>query len=158
MKNDTASMDRWTKLYTWLFVFFYFGMVYFMINSKTPINAVVIVSGILWAAFLVSYLMVPKIFTEQNEIVIKNLFTTIHIPVDSIRSIEAYPRIGLNVRTMGVGGIFGFFGYFNWGEVWYVTNIYKKVKMVTNGGKIYVISPENPEAFVDQMMKRKEVQ
>ena len=72
----------------------------------------------------------------------------IKIPFQDIQNIEACPNIGLNIRTLGVGGVFGHFGYYNGNDVWYVTNIHNKVKITMKSGKIYMISPENPEEFI----------
>ena len=73
----------------------------------------------------------------------------IKIPFGDINTIEKNPKIGLNIRTMGVGGVFGHFGIFNGNDVWYVTNIHNKSKNnETKTGKIYMISPENPEEFI----------
>ena len=78
--------------------------------------------------------------------------------VINIKEIETFgtlDKIGLNLRTAGVGGLFGYFGYFNGKDVWYVTNTKKKVKMILNSGKVYMISPENPDDFVKEVQKRK---
>jgi hypothetical protein len=127
------------------------GVFAYMYQSDMPENAASISGFVLLSAFLVSYLMVPKIMIKDKSILLKNTFTTLTILANNIRTVETYPLIGFNVRTMGVGGIFGFFGYFNWGEVWYVTNIYKKVKIVMNTGKVYMISVENPVVFVEEI-------
>ena len=92
--------------------------------------------------------MIPQLFLNDKTIVIKNNFVNIKIPFDDINTIEENPKIGLNIRTMGVGGLFGHFGYFNGNDVWYVTNIHNKVKIETKTGKVYMISPENPEEFI----------
>jgi hypothetical protein len=54
-----------------------------------------------------------------------------------------------------VGGLFGYFGYFNGKEVWYVTNTHKKVKIVLESGKVYMISPENTDDFVQEVEQRR---
>ena len=153
MKNYTASLDGWTRFYTIIYVIFTMAILLFMARSNAPGVSILVLSIILLGAFLVSFLMVPKISVENKEITIKNTFTKISIPVQNIKIIKPNHRIGLNFRSFGVGGIFGFFGYFNWREVWYVTNIYKKVKIVMKTGKVYMISVENPEEFVPEIKK-----
>ena len=96
-------------------------------------------------------MMIPQLFLNDKTIVIKNNFVNIKIPFDDINTIEENPKIGLNIRTMGVGGLFGHFGYFNGNDVWYVTNIHNKVKITMKSGKIYMISPENPEEFIKKV-------
>ena len=99
-------------------------------------------------AFITSYMMIPQLFIDQKIIIVKNSFVNIKIPFQDIQHIEACPNIGLNIRTLGVGGVFGHFGYYNGNDVWYVTNVYHKVKIETKTGKIYMISPENTEEFI----------
>lgn len=146
-------MDKWTKLYTALYVVFTIGIFTYLYQSNLSENSGYVAGLVLLAVFLVSYLMVPKISFNHQTITVKNTFNTINIAIDDIKIIETYPLIGFNIRTMGVGGVFGFFGYFNWGEVWYVTNIYKKVKIMTNSKKTYMISVENPVEFVEEIKK-----
>lgn len=146
-------MDKWMKLYTALYIVFSISLIFYLFFSNAPDESVYIVGFVIGAAFLVSYLMVPKIYIQGNGIILKNTFSKMNISANNITSIETYPIIKFNFRTMGVGGVFGFFGYFNWGEVWYVTNIYKKVKILMNSGRVYMISAENPEAFVEEVKK-----
>lgn len=56
-----------------------------------------------------------------------------------------------NIRTFGVGGLFGYFGYFNGNDVWYVTNVDKKIQIKMKSGKTYMISPENTEDLLRQL-------
>lgn len=92
--------------------------------------------------------MIPKISANEEKIEVKNKFVDFYIPINSIEKIEKIEKLGLNLRTFGIGGVFGHFGYFNGNDVWYVTNSYKKVKITMKSGKIYMISPENPEEFI----------
>lgn len=106
---------------------------------------------ILLGAVVSSYLMIPKLSVDAETISITNNFVKIRIPVAEIEKVERFNRIGFNIRTFGVGGLFGYFGYFNGNDVWYVTNIKKKVKITMKSGKIYMISPENPDQFIDEL-------
>lgn len=156
MKNFTAKPDKWTKLYTFIFILFSIWILYFTYQVNAPKIAMILPFVFLLLAFIVSYLMIPKIYFERENLVIKTTFVNINIPINSIKTIEKYPKISMNVRTFGVGGIFGFFGYFNWGEVWYVTNIYKKIKITTQKNKVYMISVENPSEFLEEINKLRE--
>ena len=156
MKNFTAKPDKWTKFYTYFFIVFSIALVCFIYLAHVPKAVIIITLAILFLAFLVSYLMIPKILIEDKNIVIKNIFTSIILSPSEIKTIEKHPKISMNVRTFGVGGIFGFFGYFNWGEVWYVTNIYKKIKITTQKNKVYMISVENPSEFLEEINKLRE--
>jgi hypothetical protein len=153
----TAGMDRATLLYTLLFA---------LICSATIILPLIFLeeeeTGFLWipavvlvAAPTLSYLLIPKLAVGDGKVIIKNTFANISVPVVSITDVERYDKVGFNIRSFGVGGLFGYFGYFNGNDVWYVTNIKRKVKITVKTGKVYMVSPENPDAFVAEILKMK---
>ena len=144
-------MDKRTGLMTTSFVVFAVAVPFVMYKLGAPRVSLFMVSLIMALAFITSYMMIPQLFLNDKTIVIKNNFVNIKIPLDDINTIEENPKIGLNIRTMGVGGLFGHFGYFNGNDVWYVTNINNKVKITMKSGKIYMISPENPEEFIKKV-------
>ena len=144
-------MDKRTGLMTTFFVVFAVAVPFIMFKTGAPRVALFVVSLIMSLAFITSYMMIPQLFVDQKVIIIKNNFVNIKIPFQDIQNIEASPNIGLNIRTLGVGGVFGHFGYFNGNDVWYVTNIHNKVKITMKSGKIYMISPENPEEFIKKV-------
>ena len=148
MKNFTSKMDKKTGLMTTSFVVFAVAVPFVMYKLGAPRVSLFMVSLIMSLAFITSYMMIPQLFVDQKVIIIKNNFVNIKIPLQDIKNIEASPNIGLNIRTLGVGGVFGHFGYYNGNDVWYVTNVYHKVKIETKTGKVYMISPENPEEFI----------
>ena len=151
MKNFTSKMDKKTGLMTTSFVVFAVAVPFVMYKLGAPRVSLFMVSLIMALAFITSYMMIPQLFLNDKTIVIKNNFVNIKIPFQYIKNIEASPNIGLNIRTLGVGGVFGHFGYYNGNDVWYVTNVYHKVKIETKTGKIYMISPENTEEFVTKI-------
>lgn len=152
----TAKMDNRTKVFTFIFVLLAILAVYLLyFYSDFEKEFIWIPIVFLIAAGVAAYLMSPKIFIVNNVIYIKSKFTSVRIPVKDVAGIKRFPEVGLNFRLFGVGGVFGYFGYFNGGDVWYVTNIYKKVKIKT-GKKLYVISPENPEEFINEVNKIKQ--
>ncbi|MBF8456209.1 hypothetical protein IV494_03350 [Kaistella sp. G5-32] len=111
---------------------------------------------IMYGVVLISYAFVPKkILITDSQILIKNLYGTITIDLNEIYSISKVEKTGFNLRTFGVGGLFGYFGYFNGKDVWYVTNIHKKIKITLKSGKVYMLSPENPDDFSNEIQKWK---
>ena len=154
---STAKMDETTKMITIIVLLF---LILFPISSfffEPPKPAISIVSFVLmYGVIFISYGFIPKrIAVSTDQILIKNLFGSVVINIKEIETIGTLEKIGLNLRTAGVGGLFGYFGYFNGKDVWYVTNTKKKVKMILNSGKVYMISPENPDDFVKEVQKRK---
>ena len=154
---STAKMDETTKMITIIVLLF---LILFPISSfffEPPKPAISISSFVLmYGVILISYGFIPKrIAISTDQILIKNLYGSIIINIREIETFGTLEKTGLNLRTTGVGGLFGYFGYFNGKDVWYVTNTKKKVKMVLKSGKVYMISPENPDDFVKEVQKRK---
>lgn len=154
---QTAKMDRFTKSITVILLVF---LPLLAVSSFFIEPQKLFVSVLLWVLFIavivISYCFVPKrIAISEDQILIKNLFGSVIINIAEIISIEKIEKIGFNLRTFGVGGLFGYFGYFNGKDIWYVTNTNNKVKIILNSGKIYMISPENTSDFVEQIQKRK---
>jgi len=154
---STAKMDETTKMITIIVLLF---LILFPISSfffEPPKPAISIVSFVLmYGVIFISYGFIPKrIAVSTDQILIKNLFGSVVINIKEIETFGTLDKIGLNLRTAGVGGLFGYFGYFNGKDVWYVTNTKKKVKMILQSGKVYMISPENPDDFVKEVQKRK---
>lgn len=111
---------------------------------------------IMYGVVLISYAFIPKkILITDSQILIKNLFGKVTINLDEMYSIAKVEKASFNLRTFGVGGLFGYFGYFNGKDVWYVTNIHKKIKITLKSGKVYMISPENPDDFSNEIQTRK---
>lgn len=150
-----AKMDKWTLFYTILYIFFSIGMVIYMFETEESKFPIILVGSILSGAFIFTYFMIPKISLNENAIHVKNAFVNFKISIQDIGQIEKVEKLGLNIRTFGAGGVFGYFGYFNGNDVWYVTNIYKKVKITMKSGKVYMLSPENTEDFIQQITNLK---
>ena len=150
-----AKMDKWTLFYTILYIFFSIGMVIFTFETEESKFPIILMGIILSGAFIFSYFMIPKISLSENAIHVKNSFVNFKISIQDIGQIEKVEKLGLNIRTFGAGGVFGYFGYFNGNDIWYVTNIYKKVKITMKSGKIYMFSPENTEDFIQQITNLK---
>lgn len=150
----TAKMDLQTKIFTILFgliclVVIGFGG-YEIFTEKAffllfPVAVVCI-------ALISSYLMIPEISVDaQKNILIKNNFVNFKIKREEIAELDIITGKKFNIRTFGVGGLFGYFGYFNGNDVWYVTNVDKKIQIKMKSGKTYMISPENTEDYLRQL-------
>lgn len=154
---STAKMDETTKMITIIVLLF---LILFPISSfffEPPKPVISIISFVLmYGVIFISYGFIPKrIAVSTDQILVKNLFGPVVINIKEIETVGTLEKTGLNLRTAGVGGLFGYFGYFNGKDIWYVTNTKKKVKMVLKSGKVYMISPENPDEFVKEVQRRK---
>ena len=150
-------MDETTKMITIIVLLFLILSPISSFFFEPPKPAISIVSfALMYGVIFISYGFIPKrIAVSTDQILIKNLFGSVVINIKEIETFGTLDKIGLNLRTAGVGGLFGYFGYFNGKDVWYVTNTKKKVKMILQSGKVYMISPENPDDFVKEVQKRK---
>ncbi|QDP86534.1 hypothetical protein FNJ88_13590 [Chryseobacterium sp. SNU WT5] len=154
----TASMDGTTKMITIVIVLFLiiFPILSFSFDPPKPIISITSMI-LMYGVIIISYCFVPKrIALSDNQVLIKNLYGSVIINLSDIQSFGKIEKTGLNLRTFGVGGLFGYFGYFNGGDVWYVTNTHKKVKIILNSGKVYMISPESPDDFLTHLKQRME--
>lgn len=151
----TAKMDNKTKIITIILLIALplLSITSFFLQPPKPIVSVFL-TVLLSVVILISYGLVPKrIAISDSQILIKNLFGSIVINIEEISTLERIEKIGFNIRTFGVGGLFGYFGYFNGNDTWYVTNIHKKVKMILKSGKKYMMSPENTDDFVNTVQQ-----
>lgn len=145
----TAEMDKRTKGLTVMLLILLplTALSSFFVQPPKPVISIML-SVVLGAVIIISYGFVPKrIALSEDQILIKNLFGAVIINFSDIQSAIELEKSGLNLRTFGIGGLFGYFGYFNGRDVWFVTNINKKVKITLFSGKIYMVSPNNPELF-----------
>ncbi|MGA9213553.1 PH domain-containing protein [Kaistella sp.] len=154
---QTAKMDDRTKIITIIVLLF---LIFFPISSfffEPPKPMVSMTSFvIMYGVIFISYGFIPKrIVVSYNQILVKNIYGSVVININEIETFDKIEKTGFNLRTFGVGGLFGYFGYFNGRDVWYVTNIHKKVKITLKSGKIYMISPENPDDFVKEVQQRR---
>lgn len=152
----TAKMDDKTKTITIVLILFLtlFPMWSFLFQPPKPLISIFSII-LMYGVIFIAYGFIPRrIAVSDSQILIKNIYGSILINLNEIASINMVEKLSLNLRTFGVGGLFGYFGYFNGGDVWYVTNIHKKIKIVLKSGKTYIISPENPDHFIAEIKKR----
>ncbi|KMQ71480.1 PH domain-containing protein [Chryseobacterium koreense] len=146
----TAKMDRVMLISTLVFGGICIGVLILSIISIRDGEKFMFFPGtIVLAALLTSYLLIPKISVNTREILVRNSFVNFPIKFSDVAEISRVEKIKLVFRTFGVGGLFGNFGYFNGNDVWYVTNRRKKVQIKMKSGKVYMLSPENPDEFIE---------
>lgn len=150
IKFKNAPLDNFAKIMTVaisisvLAVGFY-GILYEV--SNLPVLA-----SILALVLLISTAFIPKIFVENNNLTIKNLFSKTTVPLSEIAEVKSV-KGGGDLRSFGIGGVFGYFGKFNGSEKWFVTNTNKMIKIKTINNKIFAVSPENTQEFINELNK-----
>ncbi|WP_234110639.1 PH domain-containing protein [Chryseobacterium sp. R2A-55] len=146
----TAKMDKIMLMMTFFFGGICIAVIFTAVYQIWIGEYFTIFPGILvLAALITSYLLIPKISVNQGEIRVKNSFVDFPIRFSEVAEITRIEKLRFVIRTFGVGGLFGNFGYFNGNDVWYVTNRRKKVQIKMKSGKVYMLSPENPDEFIN---------
>ena len=80
-------------------------------------------------------------------------FKSIVIPKAEVREVRRLKVTQMTIRTCGVGGLFGSGGWFwnkDLGRFFVAMTNGHKLVLIENGGK-FVISPENPDRFVQDV-------
>lgn len=109
-----------------------------------------------FSLFVLPYLFSPLEFMiTTSGIVIKRLLRNINLPFSDIISMKRISKdIVITARLWGSGGLYGFIGLFyvkDLGKTWmYVTSRDKMVLIETIRGKKFIISPSDPDSFVEK--------
>jgi hypothetical protein len=87
---------------------------------------------------------------------IKRLGWSTHIDLSDIKNIEYSPNaMSGSLRLLGIGGVFGFIGYFKNRSLGkyraYATHRQKTVIITTNMNDQIVVTPDDPQAFVQSV-------
>lgn len=102
------------------------------------------------------YLFSPRGFIlTTNGILIKRHLRSILIPYDEISDVRRVSWTWRAIRLGASGGLYGFFGLFRvkgLGRAWmYVTDRSKMIFIETKQGKKYIISPSDPQTFLERL-------
>lgn len=107
-------------------------------------------------------LIIPFLFSPRGYalteagVLIKRPIGGILIPYGNIANVRVVTEgLGRGIRLWGSGGLYGFIGLFhikNLGRVWvYATDHNKMVLIETRQGTKYIISPDDPTAFIERL-------
>jgi len=92
---------------------------------------------------------------RADRITISRMASDVDIPIRDIESIEFDPDgMKRSLKVFGNGGVFGFYGKF-WNRKYgkyraFVTDL-KKVVVIRTGENIFMLSPEEPEKFIEKI-------
>lgn len=98
----------------------------------------------------------PRSFElTMSGIVVRRLLRSFEIPYSDIVGAERAEWSWVGIRLCASGGLYGYFGLFRFrdlGMVWaYVTNRHNVVLIKTKSGTLYMLSPEDPEGFLEKL-------
>ncbi|MBK7097339.1 MAG: hypothetical protein IPH58_01935 [Sphingobacteriales bacterium] len=159
MKFD-ASYSLKVKIITTAVIILFMGLGIMQISPAIRVDAFLALSlsTLFLVILVVTYgLSVTNYEINSYELVICRPFKNKIIPKENITSAERIYKRDLKwtFRVFGSGGLFGIYGnFFNkkFGTMnWFVTREDKLILIKTNKGKKYVVSPDEPERFLDTL-------
>ena len=157
MKFPVAPYDTITWIMTIVGVALPLGIAVIVMISKRSLILRIIVTIFLVGIIPVLIYYAPCGFELTKEaLIIKQVGKIKKIPYTEIKRVERVLDLGSTIRTGGIGGTFGFTGNYSSSKIGpfkgYITNQSKLVLIETTEGK-YVISPAEPEKFIEALRK-----
>jgi len=118
--------------------------------------ALAIVIVITIPTLIIPYLYSPRAFgITVKGILVKRPLKSFLIPYEDIISVRRVSWTWKGIRLFASGGLYGYFGLFQisgLGRAWmYVTNRDKMLLIETKRGVKYIISPSDPQLFMEKL-------
>ena len=135
-----------------------FGGMAFFNHASTAITKVIYTAIPLLIMFI-SFLFTVRGYTiSGNTLRIRRLLWDSDIDISMLSSVDYDPKAMTgSIRTLGNGGLYSFSGKFKSGKLGsfkvYVTD-FKNCVIIKRTGGTFVVSPENPELFVEVLRSR----
>ena len=155
MTKFSASTNTTVKIVTAVTVLLlvYFVAAAFLGDSKLTLIPAAILLFVIGLSY---YFSITKYEVDRNQLIIRRPFDSVSISLENLQSVERIAKKDLRwtVRTFGIGGLFSYTGEF-WNKKlgsmsWYVTRMDKAV-MIVHGNRKIVISPDDPEKFLEAL-------
>ena len=155
-----ASLDGIAKVFSILFTLLLLSIVVWQIYIfyNTPqLNSVKAVLFLL-AILLVPYFYHPLNYhIEAEEVVIRRPFNKVLIRRSEIESVKMVDQQDMKgtLRSFGVAGLYGYYGRFSnlkiGSMLWYATQRRNYILIQTKGSNTYILTPDKPNDFVQQL-------
>ncbi|MHC1628747.1 MAG: PH domain-containing protein [Candidatus Nezhaarchaeales archaeon] len=134
------------------------GFSYLALSEREVVDfiALAIVIVIVIPTLIVPYLYSPRAFgITAKGVLVKRPLKSFLIPYEDIASVKRVSWTWKGIRLFASGGLYGYFGLFQisgLGRAWmYVTNRDKMLLIETKRGVKYIISPSDPELFMEKL-------
>ncbi len=153
----SATLDKTAKVVSICTCLLIVGIIVYLLLSldEIPIYILLLNIGLVLLPFICYGLKPSRYEITENTIVIHRLFKNIIIEKSTITNMEQLSKSELkNVwRMMGIGGVFGYIGKFSATKLgqmtWYATNLNNAVLIHISDKQKILITPQNPEAFIE---------
>jgi len=127
-------------------------------------RASTVITMVLYIAIPLLILFVSLLFTVRsyivsgNSLLVRRLLWNTNVDISMLSSAEYDPKAMTgSIRTLGNGGLYSFSGRYKSGKIGsfkaYVTD-FKNCVIIKTAGQTVVVSPENPELFVEMLRNR----
>lgn len=154
----SAPLDKSTAIITILSVVGLLLVIFASLGNYkikgTIFYLMIAVASILLLLF--SFFLFPKIKIVDNTLRVRNPLFGFTLPLQHISSVEEIRGATFSIRKFGIGGLNGFYGYYSGSEFWMVTSKKRRVKITLKNGKNYLLSPEDPQKFIEELNKERE--
>ncbi|GAB3413800.1 PH domain-containing protein [Niabella aquatica] len=158
--NYNASYDTATKIITPAVIILVAASMaaLFLVHTKEDTGWVLfIVLLTVLLLLVVSAASAPKSYSiDKNHIYINRLLMPpLKIAIADVLSVAPVPKQQLkgSFRLFGAGAFFGYYGTFiskKLGRMkWFATNLHNAVFIKTHGGKKYLLTPDEQNAFIE---------
>ena len=162
LHSSKASYDNFVRAITLTVIIGLIALMGFIsylayIEGGTRGLAVLVITVIIIASVIViPYLYSPREFIITTRgVLVKRLLKSFLIPMEDIAVVKKFSWTRRGIRLWASGGLYGFFGLFKisgLGRVWmYVTNRRNTILIETRRGVKYIISPDDPQAFMEKL-------
>ncbi len=152
----TSSLDLLAKILTWGFgivpIVIILIQYYYAFDSAIPVFFIIS----MFLIYVFSFLYAPRSYRiTKNEIIIQRYIQNKKIQISNIVKVELIEKemISNAWRIFGVGGLFGYYGLFYNSQMgtmrFYATRTAKAVLICTKNHNKIILTPDQPEAFLD---------
>lgn len=155
-----ASLDRVAKAFSTVFTLLLLGVIFWQVYLfiETPQSNSVVASLFLLCILLIPYYYHPINYCIQTEqVIIRRPFKNVVVNKDEIKCARVVDQQEMKgtLRSFGVTGLYGYFGRFSnlkMGSMkWFATQRRNYVLIQTRDCKNYILTPNQPEAFIKQL-------
>ncbi|HEX9981377.1 MAG TPA: PH domain-containing protein [Flavobacterium sp.] len=157
--NFKASLDNTARAVTGAITVLFLSIIFVPLLNHDDGGFHIVISLFLFIVYGISYGLHPAGYIIENEkLIVKRPALNVVILRDMIVSAQLpEPKtVTRALRTFGVGGLFGYYGQFYNSMfntmTWYLTRTDRVVLLTLSDGKKIVISPDEPEAFIEALL------
>lgn len=152
----STSLDTQSKWITGLSTISFLLPTIALLKSSAPWYVIALIVSFFVILNTLLYLFSPKGYqVTQHNVVVHRIASDFSFNLNEVMQIYKIDRATLG-RTWRMWGNYGLWGYTGWYSTqkfgttrWFVTHRDKLVFIRLSTGKKYILSPENPEDFID---------